>query len=430
MTDLVIEGPVATRPAAPGIAATAPIAPTAPVAPIATQPRKAPSVSTRSVCIDGWRGVNHSIAMVNQHQLLALLDQPGLRLFHRDMPYFRAHWTAKLLPAGFSTAQQGRIDAVPAPAAGQALDCVFRITSPFLTHFTPGQKTLSFMVTECSLVDVCFDAPVHDRAAFTREANRIVTPSHWARDRLVEYGFDATGIDVLPHGVNAETFAPLRSDERALARQQLGIAEDETLFVNVGVATWNKGLDLLITAFARVRQAHPRARLLIKENRSLYGVGVDSIVAEVQRKQPKLLDSSVLAGISILSDSLGQQQLRTLYAVADAYVSPYRAEGFNLPVLEAMACGTPVIVTDGGATDDFCPDALATRVMSRPGGIADAPQDVGPFRVPDADALVAAMAAVVHSPTRRDDALRLQARETLVARHTWASVARQLARLM
>jgi glycosyltransferase involved in cell wall biosynthesis len=39
--------------------------------------------------------------------------------------------------------------------------------------------------------------------------------------------------------------------------------------------------------------------------------------------------------------------------LADAYVTPYRAEGFNLPALESQTCGTPVIATSGGATDDF-----------------------------------------------------------------------------
>ena len=42
-----------------------------------------------------------------------------------------------------------------------------------------------------------------------------------------------------------------------------------------------------------------------------------------------------------------------LYQMADAYVSPYAAEGFNLPALEAAACGLPLICTTGGPTDDF-----------------------------------------------------------------------------
>ena len=384
----------------------------------------------RTLCIDGWRRVNHSIAMVNQHQILALLDQPALTLYHRDVPYFMPHWDAKLLPAGFAELEQQRIDAVPAPADGQALDCVLRISSPFRTTLDAAQKTHTFMVTECALVPACFDAPLGDRAPFTQGENRILTPSAWSRARLVEHGFDAEGIVVLPHGVNARTFQPLGEADRRAARSQLGVAQDETLFVNVGVATWNKGLDLLVRAFAQVRQRHRQARLLLKENKALYGLGVERILADVQRQAPGLVDSHVLAGISVISNPLDQSQLRTLYAVADAYVSPYRAEGFNLPVLEAMACGTPVIVTAGGATDDFCPPGLATRVRSRPGLRADAPEEVGPFLIPDPDALIDAMCTVAAGMARPHDARLLAERDALLARLSWPAVARQLAALV
>jgi glycosyltransferase involved in cell wall biosynthesis len=57
--------------------------------------------------------------------------------------------------------------------------------------------------------------------------------------------------------------------------------------------------------------------------------------------------------------------MAALYQAADAFVSPYRAEGFNLPVLEASACGLPVICTNGGPTDDFVTDQFARRIESR-----------------------------------------------------------------
>src|SRR6185436_8150884 len=50
------------------------------------------------------------------------------------------------------------------------------------------------------------------------------------------------------------------------------------------------------------------------------------------------------------------------YTACDSLVHPYRGEGFGLPVLEAMACGLPVIVTGGGSTDDFATDELAYRL--------------------------------------------------------------------
>jgi glycosyltransferase involved in cell wall biosynthesis len=55
----------------------------------------------------------------------------------------------------------------------------------------------------------------------------------------------------------------------------------------------------------------------------------------------------------LISGHLNLAQLNALYNAADAYVTPYRAEGFNLPALEAQSCGTPVVATRGGATDDF-----------------------------------------------------------------------------
>ena len=66
-----------------------------------------------------------------------------------------------------------------------------------------------------------------------------------------------------------------------------------------------------------------------------------------------LSDADLMPSIRLISGHLNLAQLNSLYNAADVYVTPYRAEGFNLPALEAQACGTPVVATRGGATDDF-----------------------------------------------------------------------------
>src|SRR5439155_23180433 len=63
-------------------------------------------------------------------------------------------------------------------------------------------------------------------------------------------------------------------------------------------------------------------------------------------------------------DTLHFAYMPTIYQLDDAYVSPYMAEGFNMPVLEAASCGCPVIVTAGGSTDDFTTDDFALRIES------------------------------------------------------------------
>ena len=177
-----------------------------------------------SLCIEGWRGVSHSIALVNQYQMLVLLNDPAWRtewqLYHRDLPYFLKHWNTRQMPAGFSAAEQAAIDAVPAPPEGLQPDCLLRISSPFKSVIDPAVRTLTFMVTECGLVDDCFDAPPADPQAFTRGDNRIITPSAWSRDRLVDGGMDPDGIAIVPHGVKTDTFAPLQPADRRAGRAE------------------------------------------------------------------------------------------------------------------------------------------------------------------------------------------------------------------
>ena len=68
--------------------------------------------------------------------------------------------------------------------------------------------------------------------------------------------------------------------------------------------------------------------------------------------------------ILYLDNELSSEEMIGLYTACDCLVHPYRGEGFGLPVLEAMACGLPVICTGGGATDDFATDAFAYRLKS------------------------------------------------------------------
>ena len=76
---------------------------------------------------------------------------------------------------------------------------------------------------------------------------------------------------------------------------------------------------------------------------------------------PSISRTTSYLGLAI---TLSSDELAELMACADVYVSPYKAEGFNLPVLESMALGVPVIITKGGPTDDFTNAAFAKYVDS------------------------------------------------------------------
>jgi glycosyltransferase involved in cell wall biosynthesis len=378
--------------------------------------------------VEGWRGISHSFAMVNQHHLLAWMDEPDLQLFHQDLPFFNASWNASEMGSGFDEADARRLQALAAPDGG-AVDAVYRIAfpAPFPTPDSRADgaaRQVTFMVTEYGLRPRCLGGPISEMAAYTRDGNAVIVPSHWARALAVEFGFPAEHVHVVPHGVQARTFAPYSPEERQARRQSLGFHDQDFVFANVGVATWNKGLDHLLVAFARLLRQYPRARLIVKNNRALYGATVSAMVDAVEQAHPGLLSDVVMDAIFVVDANLDQAALRELYACADCYVSPYRAEGFNLPVLEALACGTPVVVTEGGATDDYCKGPWATRVPSSRCATPVAIMQGGRCLEIDGDALLDVMLSHLHRPA---DERRLSgpAWATMLDAYSWRSVSRQ-----
>lgn len=315
---------------------------------------------SKKVLIKGWRNISHSFSMVNQHQLLSLSKQSNIQVYHQDMPFFMKSWSPLSADSGFSEQDQQILLDLPSIAESEA-DVIYQIYNP-VTEPLVGKKTLTFLVTELGLIPSLFARQQSaDLRAFTENDNIIVTPSKWSKERISAYGFAEDRIKVVPHGVDTNYFYPVTDTERQQSRSHLGIHEETIVFLNIGIPAWNKGIDHVIEAFARVNRQYPNTKLVVKDSRLLYGIKVDQIVQQVAQKYPELITEKLLASILLITDNLTQSQMRSLYSVADWYLSPYRAEGFNLPVLEAMASGCPVMVSSYGATDDFCPTSSAVE---------------------------------------------------------------------
>ena len=79
----------------------------------------------------------------------------------------------------------------------------------------------------------------------------------------------------------------------------------------------------------------------------------------------QIFNEQMYNDIIIISENLNFDELRNIYSITDCYVSPYKAEGFNLTPLEAAACGTQIVVTDGGPTDDYFDDCMGFKIESK-----------------------------------------------------------------
>lgn len=297
--------------------------------------------------VEGWRGISHSYALVNQFQLLAFQKHGLARVQHVDMPFIMAHWGTGQNSSGFTEADQNLLAGLSTPVMAQA---VYRIFAPLELVVHATLPTVTFVVTEFGL-----DTDRHPAGFATEYAargGRVHTPSQWSRQRLIANGVPESIIHVVPHAADEDYFFPMDAQSIALNRQNMGLDEDDVVLLNVGTHHWNKGLDVLLKSFAAARQQNKRLKLVLKDQRSTYLMNSESYVYQILN-DIGLADEDLIPSIRLISGHLNLAQLNSLYNAADAYVTPYRAEGFNLPALEAQSCGTPVVATRGGATDDF-----------------------------------------------------------------------------
>lgn len=314
--------------------------------------------------MEGWRFIAHSYAIVNQWQLLALSRQKETAVKVIDAPLLGPHW--QMQEGLFDPQAEHILRSFDIAKSDESADVTLRIFSPFDFSPSPSIKTVVFGTSESNVLrkDQFCDVQAYENFQMVSppENVTVITPSRWSAEGFYKAGFKTEQVLVVPHGVDVGTFRPM-PDLRSKIRSQIPVAEDDFVFFSVGAMTGNKGVDLLLQAFAEVCRKFPHARLVLK--------GLDSLYTSKQFLQKNLqtvpVDARqrVIDRIHYFGKPFSFEKMAMLYQAADAYVSPYRAEGFNMPVLEAAACGVPIICTRGGATDDFVTDGFARRIDSQ-----------------------------------------------------------------
>jgi glycosyltransferase involved in cell wall biosynthesis len=264
--------------------------------------------------------------------------------------------------------------------------------------------------------------PPHWVALAQEHLEHVVVPSNFCRETLADSGYPLSRISVVPHGIDPTLY-------HARGRSTPGSGSALRLLF-VGTPARRKGLDILLSAIETAFSPADSVSLVIKT------LPYSDAEARpyVDRSWRERVESLRRRGyrIDVLTDVLSETELAELYRRVDLICLPSRGEGFALPLLEAMACGTPALTTGWSGPTDFVDDANGFPVREYsliPGG-----QMLIDFNHPSRSQaqMVEPSASAVSDCLRRafEDRAGLarkgEAAGELAARWTWKAAALQL----
>lgn len=184
-------------------------------------------------------------------------------------------------------------------------------------------------------------------------ATQLFTVSDSLRRLALELGAAPERVLVVPNGVDRSCFHPL---DRQAARAELGLPAQARILITVGGLVERKGFHRVIAALPTLLQRHPQLHYLL--------VGGPCAEGNIE---PQLREQVRELGLEERVHFLGPlppQRLRLPLSAADLFVLPTRNEGWANVLLEALACGLPVVASDVGGNAEVINDARLGTIVA------------------------------------------------------------------
>ncbi|MGH9939687.1 MAG: glycosyltransferase family 4 protein [Blastocatellia bacterium] len=186
------------------------------------------------------------------------------------------------------------------------------------------------------------------RGALAR-ADGVIAVSEALKRRMVELGVEADKIAVIRNGVDREVFYPRNRIEM---RRKLGLDSESRIIITAGALVPLKGIDRLIDAMTSMRDANAKLYVI--------GEGPRRSALELRIARRGLTDRVFLTG------RRSQSELAEWYSAADLFCLASHREGCPNVVIEAMACGSPVVAADVGGIAELISKPDYGRVLPAP----------------------------------------------------------------
>lgn len=337
------------------------------------------------ILIEGWFNIPHSYAIVNDFQIIHLLkNYPDLTIYIKEQDYYREEWNSKKKLV--FTQEYNNIISNLKQWNGEEVDLVYRITYPYniesntmsnvpkCVYFTAEFKEIDpqYFATNKIIPGVKVDDNFLKQYIKAHPELYFTSPSTWSQNALDKYDITVgKKHKIIPNGVDTKIFNNNKTNRDSL-REFYGFEKDDIVFLNIGAMTRNKGIiEILICINALVNKLKiKKVKLLLKGTEDLYEsknylINYFKVLEQNGHIKKEEIDILFSKHIVFIQQTLSYPRMNDIYNASDIYFSPYNAEGFNMPALEAITTGTKLIVTENGSTDFFIKDILQNVPSSK-----------------------------------------------------------------
>jgi glycosyltransferase involved in cell wall biosynthesis len=185
------------------------------------------------------------------------------------------------------------------------------------------------------------------RNRILRRADRFVAISSDIAEELQRHGVGAEKIELVTNSVDTSLFSPVNADIKAALRRRLLLPADRMIVTYTGRLVSYKGLPLLLRVWEQLQREHPEGLLLV-----VGSGGVDMYNCEAELKQ-FVRGHGLQNSVRFTGDA---HNVHEYLQTSDVFVFPTEKEAFGISLVEAMACGLPVIATPTGGIKDILVD--------------------------------------------------------------------------
>ena len=215
--------------------------------------------------------------------------------------------------------------------------------SPVFSQIQPGDvsvfffPTLSEQFVKGTIVKWGIfetDSLPDEYISYLKRSHLIWVPSQWAKTVLISHGLDGDHIHIVHEGVNPDIYHPYCRPKSSTSKS--------FRFFMCGKKETRKGFDELLAGFKIAFGGDKTTELYLKAD--YFWVGQTQSDAK-QDELSRQIDRLGLTNVVPVSGALSTSDMALLYNSYDAMIFPSRAEGWGLPLIEAIACGLPVIST-------------------------------------------------------------------------------------